>query len=94
MKDLERDPVLARLLPRFIENRRRDVAAIGELLEHEQFEQLVDMGHNLKGTGRSYGHDSITEIGRALEEAARARNRDEVSRQADALAAYLQSDRF
>ena len=86
---LERDPIIERLLPRFVENRRRDVANIVQLLDRNEYQRIAEMGHNLKGTGRSYGHDGISEIGRALEEAASARDASAVRRQADALAGYI-----
>lgn len=84
------DPVLQRLLPRFVANRRCDVAVILQNLERNEFERLEQMGHNLKGTGRSYGYDGISEIGRALEDAARTRDASEVRRQADALERFLE----
>ena len=83
------DPVLARLLPRFVERRRRDVATILDMLEQNRFDRLLSIGHNLKGTGRTYGCDGITDIGRALEQAARDGDAAEVRRQAAALDDYV-----
>jgi hypothetical protein len=86
---VESDPVLERLLPRFVANRRRDVGTIIQTLDQEDFASIQEMGHNLKGTGRSYGCDGISEIGRALEEAAKAGDVAEIRRQAAALEDYL-----
>jgi hypothetical protein len=47
------------------------------------------LGHNLKGTGAAYGFAEITEIGAAIEAAAKQADRDVIAERAAALARYL-----
>lgn len=44
----------------------------------------------MRGSGAGYGFEAITDIGRSLEEAARARDADAVRKRAAELAAYLE----
>lgn len=83
------DPVLARLLPTFLARRRQDLTLINQELERDGFSALEQLGHNLKGTGRSYGFDGISETGKALEQAAQHHDAAEIRRQATELAEYL-----
>ena len=88
------DAVIAKLLPKFLANRQRDVALIVEMLEREGYGELEVMGHNLKGAGRGYGCDGISEIGRALEEAAQKHDQPAIRSQAFALDDYLRRVRI
>jgi PAS domain S-box-containing protein len=81
--------IVADLVPGFLDARRKEVGAIREALDRNEFETIRVTGHNMKGTGSSYGFPPITEIGRRLEEAAAARAREEIRRQVAALTDYL-----
>jgi HPt (histidine-containing phosphotransfer) domain-containing protein len=83
------DPDLADLIPGFLDNRRKDIAAMQEALKHGDFETVRVLGHSMKGAGGGYGFDAITDIGAALEEAARDNNPGKVLRGVSNLAAYL-----
>jgi CheY-like chemotaxis protein len=82
--------ILADMVPGFLEARRKEVAAIRESLGKSDFDPIRVMGHNMKGTGASYGFSPITEIGRRLEEAAGTRTRDVIEKQIEELADYLE----
>ncbi len=63
------DSAIAEIAPIYLQNIRAD---LGRLLEAEQtgdFETIRTLGHNLKGTGASYGFDRISEIGAVMEQA-------------------------
>jgi HPt (histidine-containing phosphotransfer) domain-containing protein len=77
------------LLPRFIEHRRRDVAAIHEALERGEFATIGRLGHNMSGNGVSYGFPEISAIGKRLEAEALAGNEMAVRAQLAALEACL-----
>jgi HPt (histidine-containing phosphotransfer) domain-containing protein len=91
---VQADPVLKRLLPRFLARRRQDVRLITQDLERDDFSALEQLGHNLKGTGRSYRFDGISEIGAALEQASRRHDAAAIRRQAANLAEYLRRVRI
>jgi HPt (histidine-containing phosphotransfer) domain-containing protein len=88
------DPVLRRLLPTFLARRQQDLTVINHELERDGFSALEQLGHNLKGTGRSYGFDGISETGKALEQAAQHHDAAEIRRQATKLAEYLRRVRI
>jgi CheY-like chemotaxis protein/HPt (histidine-containing phosphotransfer) domain-containing protein len=82
-------PILADMVPGFLDARRKDASAIREALGRGEFDPIRTMGHNMKGIGSSYGFPPITEIGRKMEEAAGMGNKDEIQRQTAALEDYL-----
>jgi CheY-like chemotaxis protein/HPt (histidine-containing phosphotransfer) domain-containing protein len=90
----ERIPVRVRkmvadMVPGFLENRRQDVRTILDAVARGDFDPIRVAGHNMKGVGSSYGFEPITEIGRRLEDAAKAGAAEEIRRQAAALGDYL-----
>jgi HPt (histidine-containing phosphotransfer) domain-containing protein len=66
--------LIAAARPRYLCNRRADVAAL--LLAHEQrdLETLRTLSHRMKGTGASYGFPDVSAIGAQIEAAGRASN--------------------
>ena len=75
------NPKLADLIPGFLQNRRRDVIAMLEALDRSDFATVESLGHGMKGAGGSWGFQAITDIGAALEQAARSAD-DDASRSA------------
>lgn len=88
---VQADPEIADLIPKFLENRLKDIVVIQEALERGDFETVRNLGHMMKGAGGGYGFPGITEIGKALEEAAKAGNAQEIGKGLEALAAYMNS---
>ena len=64
---------LCDLVPGFLTRKREDSRAILAAAEHREAETLARLGHKMKGEGGSYGLDTITDIGRELEQAGKAR---------------------
>jgi len=83
------DADLQDLIPGYLAHRRTDVERIRRALEERDYAALRTMGHQMKGTGGGYGFDAITDIGRAIEEAARAGQDEEIRRQGSLLLDYL-----
>ncbi|MGK2926461.1 MAG: ATP-binding protein, partial [Lysobacterales bacterium] len=65
------NPAIADLIPEFLENRRNDVIAIQDALDKNDLEIVERLGHGMRGAGGSWGFQGITDIGAALEEAAK-----------------------
>jgi len=86
---VEIDPELAELIPGFLARKREDSYALTTALEHGDYQALRSIGHKIKGEGGGFGLDAISEIGRALEEAAGARDIQAAARGVRALADYL-----
>ena len=84
------DPEIADLVPGFLDNRRKDVTAMLDALDKNDFEAIRILGHSMKGVGGGYGFDAITEIGAALEQAAKNTNPEDVRKGLRDLTAYLE----
>ena len=84
------DPDLADIVPRFLELRHEDLQAIGNGLAAGDLAALARIGHSMKGAGSGYGFDYVTEVGRTLEEAAKAGDAEGVKNCAEQLLDYLE----
>lgn len=85
------DPDLSDLIPGFIARKRSDAQTILAAADRDDYELLSQLGHKMKGEGGSYGLDAITDLGAALEVAAKAHDMDAARRCAGELMAYLDS---
>ncbi len=80
---------LADLVSGFLERAETKVLQVDPLLLNDSYDEIVRIGHNLAGSGASYGFDEVSRLGRAIEAAARARESDSVSAAARELIGYL-----
>jgi HPt (histidine-containing phosphotransfer) domain-containing protein len=83
------DPEIADLVPDFLENRNKDIKTIGEALRQGDFETIKIIGHNMKGSGGSYGFEAISDIGKSLEQTAIAQDTVGIKKSLQDLSAYL-----
>ena len=93
-EDLERiivraDDRLRAVVPEYLNKRRKDVETMAAALERAEFGTIRDLAHKMTGTGGTYGFPRITEIGEALESAARQENSEQVREQVEELSRYL-----
>lgn len=84
------DSTFAPLVPKFLVNRKNEVAAIQHAVALEDFETIRKLAHGMKGAGGSYGFDTITEIGATLEKAAKERDSEKIIHGLEMLAIYLE----
>lgn len=66
------DPLLQPLIPDYLRNRRHDLQKIADALARQDFAALRKLGHDMAGSGGAYGLPPISELGRAIENAALA----------------------
>ena len=85
------DPDLIDLIPGFLSNKRKDAAKLAELVNNADYDALRGLGHKLKGEGGGYGLDAISDIGVALEDAAKTRDLAAVSNCHSQLLEYLEA---
>lgn len=84
------DPEIADLIPGFLENRRKDIKAMNEALREGDLETIRVLGHKMKKRANgSYRSETVTEIGKSLEESAKNNNAEGIQRSMQELAAYL-----
>src|SRR5262245_16143506 len=84
------DADLQELIPGYLENRHSDIQAMQQALAQGDYETIRLVGHSMKGSGGGYGFDTITEIGDALEQAAKDRAPETIRRWMGELLTYLQ----
>ncbi len=72
------DADLIDLVPGYIENRRKDRLAIEDALGRGDMECVWIIGHSMKGSGGGYGFHTVSEVGAALEQAAKDGDGDAV----------------
>lgn len=80
---------LAELVPAFLDHRRREVASLPAALQASEYGRIRGWAHNMAGTGGAFGFQPITEIGRAMEAAAKAADGVTIRSCTDRLADYL-----
>ena len=68
---VEIDIDLEDLIPGYLQNRADDITAMRSAIADNDLDSVRVTGHSMKGSGGAYGFDRITEIGAALEIAAR-----------------------
>lgn len=83
------DEDLADLVPGFLARKREDAGTILAAAERGDGEAIARLGHKLKGEGGGYGLDAISNIGRALEQAAGGADFDTARRLAHDLIGFL-----
>ena len=64
------DRDLEEIVPGFLENRRKDAAALAAALQGHDLKTVRVLGHRMKGDGGGYGFQEISRIGDVLEQAA------------------------
>ena len=80
---------LADLIPVFFKNRQKEVDTLRSALAAQDYEQLRHLGHRMKGVGNSYGFARVSEIGKRIEDGARAADRGAIDACIDEYAGYL-----
>ena len=83
------DPDIEDLIPGYLQGRKKDIATIHEALKNGDYDTARRIGHQMKGSGGGYGFDAVTEIGQAVELAAKAKDHDAIIARMDELADYL-----
>lgn len=78
------------LIPGYLENKREEVDTIRQALTAKDFETIRVLGHGMKGSGGGYGFDAITDIGSAIEAAAKEKNPEKILKSIDHLLDYIE----
>jgi HPt (histidine-containing phosphotransfer) domain-containing protein len=86
---VEVDQDLSDLIPGFLAHKREDIATIFEAVARRDYGEIGQVAHRIKGEGGSYGFDSMTELGRSIEQAAAMRDDGAVTTLARQLLNYM-----
>ena len=82
---------MAKRIPAYLENCRRNVILMREALDEGDFEAVTILGHNLRGSGGGFGFQAITDLGAGIEQASEESGLDRVHELLSELSSYLDS---
>ena len=83
------DADLQDLVPGYLENRESDLLIYQQDLEKGDFDSIAVLGHSMKGSGGGYGFNDLSQIGRAIEKAAKSKDKESVRKSIIDMTAYL-----
>lgn len=72
---IEIDADLQDLVPQFVENRKRDLESLQQLVLKKDIEAIAQLAHKIKGAAAGYGFNELSDLASQLEKA--AKNKDE-----------------
>ncbi len=84
------EPIVARR-PAFLANRRQDLIKMRDALAAGDFGTIQSIAHNCKGIGTGYGFPDITNLGAAIERAAKALDAEELTESLGEFDCHLQA---
>ena len=77
------------LVPTFMKNRGKELETLRAALAANDFEQIRQLGHRMKGVGNSYGFEKVSLLGKQVEDGAKAGDRDGLGARLAEYADYL-----
>ena len=86
---VEVDEGLSDLIPGFLTHKRADIVTIFDANSRRDYAEIGRIAHRIKGEGASYGFETMTEVGRSLEQAAAMRDDGAVATLAHQLLNYM-----
>lgn len=74
------DPFARQLIGKYLSHRKDDIDKLKRALSESDFETIRITGHNLYGSGSAYGLDDISWLGASIENAADAKDGEQLER--------------
>lgn len=65
------DSELQDLIPQFLENRKKDIQAMSELVERKDLSAIAQLAHKIKGAAAGYGFRDLSDLAAQMEQAAK-----------------------
>ncbi|MBX9646619.1 MAG: PAS domain S-box protein [Xanthobacteraceae bacterium] len=76
-------------VPAYLRNCKQNVIVMLDALDRVDFETVTSLGHQMMGSGGMFGFQTITDIGRSIEQAAESSDSDASRKWVGALSIYL-----
>jgi CheY-like chemotaxis protein len=89
LNEINLDKSILPLVPDYLEDRKQDIQKIKHALENRNFDEIEDVGHKMKGSGKCYGFEKISMFGHRIEIFAKERNVDEIKESVAQMQEYL-----
>ncbi len=86
---LRPDPLLADLVPPYLDRARRELEAARQLVDDGELARVARVAHDLKGTGGAYGLEELSNRARRIENSANAGDAELTAALIERLASYL-----
>ncbi len=84
------DGDLEEIIPLYFSNSREEIDALRESLRREDYEDLIRLGHGIKGASAGYGFEAMGSMGAQIEDAARQQSSlEEIATLVEVLEDYL-----
>ncbi len=77
------------LIPEFLQGQHQLLTQLEAALQQENFDEIAELGHRMKGAGASYGFVRVSELGCELMAAAAAPDAANIRTLLDEYASYL-----
>jgi HPt (histidine-containing phosphotransfer) domain-containing protein len=77
---------------KYLDRRLSEIEELNNSLINEHFDLAINIGHRLKGNGKTFGHPAISSIGIAIEKAAIAKDKAELSLAIECLDNYIKEN--
>lgn len=84
------DAELRDLIPGFLIRQGKHATAMAEALTYRDFDFIQTLGHKIKGTCGGYGFDALSDLGRAIDQAATRHDPEQLEALLNQLQIYLE----
>jgi two-component system sensor histidine kinase EvgS len=88
-ENIQLDTSIRPLIPEYLKNRKQDVEKIKNALTKQDFHQIEDLGHKMKGSGKCYGFEQISSLGHRIELSAKERDAQDIESAIAQMQGYL-----
>lgn len=68
---VEIDADLQDLIPQFVENRKKDIESLEQLVEKNDLVAIAQLAHKIKGAAAGYGFNELSNLASQMEKAAK-----------------------
>ena len=85
------NPEFKDLILRYLKNKKIECVLIKKNLRDGNLDDIWNLGHKMKGSGKMFGFEKITEIGRALEKASEKGDFKQIEELYHQLSEYIES---
>ncbi len=92
MQDQERPDNIQEYLPKFLEHRKADCIKAQSALMQNKYDEIVRVGHAIKGVSRPFGFPDLETMGLKLEEAGLGKEHDACERLIKAIEQMIEDE--
>lgn len=68
---VEIDADLQDLVPQFVENRKKDIETLRQLVQKDDLEAISQLAHKIKGAAAGYGFNELSDLAAQMEKASK-----------------------